>query len=179
MKLLGVYIDEEFNFAGHISELCTIASQKVGMLVRLRNFIPCNAKLMLYKTSILPYLTYCHSVWKICKSPDSRKIERIQKRALRAVYKSRTETYEELLTRAKLPALYNRRLQDIAILMYKIKYRMAHRCVSELFTIKSRHQSLRNCDFELPSFHIVAGGRQSLRYQDLSNPTSKIWSAVP
>ena len=36
---------------------------------------------------------------------------------LRAVYKSQTETYEELLTRAKLPTLYNRRLQDIAIII--------------------------------------------------------------
>ena len=130
MQLLGVYIDENLNFAGHISELRTRASQKVGMIVRLRNLIPCNAKLMLYNTSILPYLTYCHLVWKFCKSSDSRKIERIQERALRAVYKSQTETYEELLTRTKLPTLYNRRLQDIAILMYKIKYRMAHRCVS-------------------------------------------------
>ena len=69
---------------------------------------------------------------------------------------SQTETYEELVTRAKLPTLYNRRLQDIAILMYKIKYRMAHRCVSELFTIKRTHQSLRNCDFELPRFDKVA-----------------------
>ena len=162
MKLLGVYIDENLNFAGHISELCMRASQKVGMLVRLRNLIPCNAKLMLYKTSVLPYLTHSHSVWKICKSPDSRKIERIQERALRAVYKSQTEAYEELLNRAKLPTPYNRRLQDIAILMYKIKYRMAHRCVSELFTIKSRHQSLRNC--ELPRFDIVGYGRYSLRY---------------
>ena len=53
MKLLGVYIDENLNFAGHISELCMRASQKVGMLVRLRNLILCNAKLMLYKT---PYV---------------------------------------------------------------------------------------------------------------------------
>ena len=112
----------------------------------------------------VPYLTYCHSVWKIYKSPDNRKLERIQKRALRAVYKSQTEPYEELLTRAKLPTLYNRRLQDIAILMYKIKYRMAPRCVSELFTIKSRHQSLRNC--ELPRFDIVDYGRYSLRYSE-------------
>ena len=44
MKLLGVYIDENLNFAGHISELCMRASQKVGMFVRLRNLIPCNAK---------------------------------------------------------------------------------------------------------------------------------------
>ena len=83
-------------------------------------------------------------------------------RALRAVYKSQTEAYEELLNRAKLPTPYNRRLQAIAILMYKIKYRMAHRCVSELFTIKSKHQSLRNC--ELPRFDIVGYGRYSLRY---------------
>ena len=40
---------------------------------------------------------------------------------------------------------------------------MAHRCVSELFTIKSRHHSLRNCDFELPRFDIVAYERYSLR----------------
>ena len=142
MKLLGVYIDENLNFAGHISELCMRPSQKVGTLVRLRNLIPCNAKLMLYKTSVLPYLTHSHSVSKIYKSPDSRKIERIQERALRGVYKSQTEAYKELLNRAKLPTPYNRRLQDIAILMYKIKYRMAHRCVSELFTIKSRHLKL-------------------------------------
>ena len=77
---------------------------------------------------------------------------------------SQTETYEELLTRAKLPTLYNRRLQDIAILMYKVKYGMALRCVSELFTIKSTHQRLRNCDFELPRFDIVAYGGHFLRY---------------
>ena len=72
---------------------------------------------MLYKTSMLPYLTYFHLVWKLCRSSDSRKIGCIQERTLRAVYKSQTETYEELLTRGKLPTLYNRRLQDIAIII--------------------------------------------------------------
>jgi len=41
IKLLGVYIDENLNFAGHISDLCTRVCQKVGVLVRLRNLIPC------------------------------------------------------------------------------------------------------------------------------------------
>ena len=39
IKLLGVYIDENLNFAGHISDLCTRTSQKVGVLVCLRNLI--------------------------------------------------------------------------------------------------------------------------------------------
>ena len=57
--------------------------------------------------------------------------------------------------------------------MYKMKYRMAPRCVSELFRIKSTHQRLRNYDFDLPRFDTVAYGRHSLRYQG-----PFIWSKV-
>ena len=119
IKLLGVQIDEKLNFTSHISELCTKARQKVGVLMRQRNLIPCNAKLSLYKSSILPHLTYCHLVWHFCNASDRRNLERIQKRALRAVYKTRSASYQELLDRAKPPTLYNRRLQDIATLMFK------------------------------------------------------------
>ena len=49
-------------------------------------------------------------------------MERIQERALRAVLKSKSETYSELLTRAGLPSLYQQRLQNIAIFMYKVKH---------------------------------------------------------
>ena len=45
IKLLGVQIDEKLNFTSHISELCTKANKKVGVLVRLPNLILCNAKL--------------------------------------------------------------------------------------------------------------------------------------
>ena len=102
---------------------------KVGVLFRLRNLIPCTAKLLLYKTSILPHLTYCHVVWHFCKTSDKRKLERTQERALRAVYNSKTETYQELLKRAELPTLENRRLQDIAMIMYKVKNDMATRYI--------------------------------------------------
>ena len=37
---------------------------------------------------------------------------------------SHSETYMNLLDGAKLPSLLNRRLQDIVILMYKVKYRL-------------------------------------------------------
>ena len=105
--------------------------------MRLRNLIPCNAKLKSYEASIEPHLTYCHLLWKFCKSSDSRKIECIQERALRAVYKSQAETYKEPLTLAKLPTLYNRRLQDIAILIYKVKYGMGPRLL-RFDTVASR-----------------------------------------
>ena len=54
--------------------------------MRLGNWIPVAAKLAIYKTSILPHLMHCQLLWHFCKSSDSRKVERIQEGALRAVY---------------------------------------------------------------------------------------------
>jgi len=102
--------------------------------MRLRNLIPSQAKLILYKTAIMPYLTYCHLVWNFCKSSDGRKIERSEARALRAVFKTTTETYEELLKHAKLPTLYNRRLKHDAILMFKVRNNLVPNYISEIFT---------------------------------------------
>ena len=54
LKLLGVTLDDELSFSTHISDICKMASKKVGVLVRLRNMIPREAKLQLYKSAILP-----------------------------------------------------------------------------------------------------------------------------
>ena len=67
IKLLGSYINEYLNFAGHISNLCTKSNQKVGVLVYGCNLIPCNTKLTLYKSAILSHLTYWLLVWNFCK----------------------------------------------------------------------------------------------------------------
>ena len=164
IKLLGVHIDENLNFTSHISDICTKGSQKVGVIMRLRKLIPCSAKSVLYKSFILPHLTYCHLVWHFCKSTDSKNLARIQERALRAVYESSSETYEELLERAKLPTLYNRRLQDIMIFMYKVKYGLVAGNVSDMFRIKDNRYLLRNSDFEIPCFYSVRHGKHSVRY---------------
>ena len=129
-----------------------------------------SAKLIIYKSSILPHLTYCHLVWYNCRSSDSRKIERIQERALRAVFNSHSESYENLLVRAELPSQLNRRLQDIAILMYKVKYGLAPSIVNELFNWKSTSYSLRKSDFDIPTFNTI----NSVSYTHLTLPTKRI-----
>ena len=56
---------------------------------------------------------------------NQNKLERVQERALRAVFQDKTSCYEELLVKANLHTLNNKRLQDIAILMYKVKNELA------------------------------------------------------
>ena len=151
-------------FSQHISELCKKASQMVGVLARLRNLITTETKLLRNKTAIMPYLTYCHLTCHFCKASDTRTVERIQERALRIVYNSHSETYMNLLDRAKLPSLLNRRLQDIVILMYKVKYRLVPDFICDIFSTKSCKYNFRNQNFDIPRFNSVLYGKHSLRY---------------
>ena len=74
-------------------------------------------------------------------------------------------SYEELLKRAMLPALYNRRLQDIAVLMYKVKNDLVPSYISEIFTQKGTRYNLRNSDFGIPRFNTIRYGKHTLRFQ--------------
>ena len=97
LSLLVLTIDQNLDFSKHVSEVCKRAGSKVGVLTRLRNILSTRAKLITYKSAILSQLTYCHIVWNFCRSSDNRKLERIQERALRAIFNRKSGTYDELL----------------------------------------------------------------------------------
>ena len=72
--------------------------------------------------------------------------------------------YEELLHRAKLPTLHTRRLQAIAILMYKVKNGLAPPHIADLFVGTNSQHHVRNHHFVIPRFRTVAYGKHSLTY---------------
>ena len=124
LKLLDVTIDCVLNFDVHISNVCEKASQRIEVITLLRNLIPTEAKLHLYKAAIIIHLTYCLLVWHFCRASDTRRLERVQERGPSAVFKDKLPSYQQLLEKAKLPTLYNRRLNDNRILMYKVKHNL-------------------------------------------------------
>jgi len=132
--------------------------------MRLRNLIPTKAKLVLFKSAVLPYLMYCHLVWHFCKSSDARKLERLKERGLRAVYRDKHASYSKLLKRAELPTLMNRRLHDICILMYKVKHKQCATYISNIFNRHNSSYFLRQPDFSIPSYNTVTYGKHSLHY---------------
>ena len=158
-------MDDQLGYNEYISKICKRSSEKVGEILRLRNLIPSRAKLELYKSSILAHFTYCYTVLHFCKASDKRQLERVQERALRAIFNSKSDSYEELLLKAKLPSLYNRRLQDIIILMYKVKKSISPDYVNIIFEVTDNGNSLRNVDFDRPRYlNTVHYGKHSLRY---------------
>ena len=171
LKLLGVTIDDQLNFNTHINEICKKASQRLGVMMRLKKLIPTNAKLTLYKSAILPYLTYCHLTWYFCTATDNRKLERIQERALRAVFLDKQSNYQALLD---LMTLQNRRLQDIATLMYKVKHKLCPKKICDLFHMYCSPYNLRVAEFAISRFKTRKYGKHSLTYLG-----PKLWNRLP
>ena len=85
------------------------------------------------------------------------------------MYNTTAESYDALLKRAKLTTLQNRRLQDILILMFKVKNKLTTNEIANIFNINDENTNnkgynLRNADFVLPRFKSVTYGRHSLRF---------------
>ena len=138
---------------------CKKANQRIGLLMRLKNLVPTVTKLHLLKAAILPHLT-----WHFCRASDKGKRERTLERGLRAVFRDSKSTYEELLKKANLKSLYERRLRDIDCLMFKVKHDLCPPNVRKLFSLKSSTYNLRSADFHIPRFNTVTYGKHSLRY---------------
>ena len=119
-KSLCVIIDEQMNFNEHIREIGRKISQRLGVLKILCNILPQTLRMTIFRTIVLAYATFCSTVWHFARLSDLREIERIQENAMTITYFDKSSSYEKLITKANLPALQSRRIQDIAILMYKI-----------------------------------------------------------
>ena len=63
LELLGMSINRHIRFDEHISIIYKKSSERVGVMMQLRNLISTGSKLQLFKAAILPYVTYLHLAW--------------------------------------------------------------------------------------------------------------------
>ena len=112
--------------------------------------------------SILPNLTYCEVVFHFCKQSVKNKLERVRERIV-AVFQYKMSSHEELLEKANLHILKNKCLQDIAILIYKVKNNVAPKSIQCIFEREAKSYNLRNSDFKLPNHQTVKFGKHSIK----------------
>ena len=78
-KFLGVTIDENLSWKNHIDGITKTISRNIGMINKLKFFIPERILRTLYCTLVLPYINYGILIWgKACKT-YLEKIHKLQK----------------------------------------------------------------------------------------------------
>ena len=106
---------------------------------------------------------YCPLVWHFCGKVNTKKIEKIQERALRFI-KTIKSSYDTLLGKSQLPSLKVRRLMAIALEAFKILTNQTPVYLSDILTYKSHSYSFRYTNtVELPQVRSSTYGVRSFR----------------
>lgn len=175
VKLLGVHIDNTLNFNFHVSQLCKKAGFKLNALARLSNCLDFKGKMMLFNAFILSHFMYSPVVWHFCSIKDMKRIEKVQKRALRYVTDDFTSSYNVLLEKCQLPTMFIQRMRFVMIEIYKVLNNIGPVYLRGMFTCKTSNYDMRSSFIlSLPTFNNVRYGSNAIKYQG-----AKIWNTLP
>ena len=100
-------------------------------------------KLTIYHSFILSNFNYCPVICHFCSEANTKKMEKIQERALKFIYNENHSTYEELLAKSKLPSLKIRRIHTIAIETFKNINKETPQYLHDLVTLKNNKYNFR------------------------------------
>ena len=142
VKLLGVTIDYELKFNSHITNICRKASTQLNVLKRMGKYLNRLGKLTIYHSFILSNY-YCPVIWHFCSEANTKKMEKIQERALKFIYNENHSTYEELLAKSKLPSLKISCIRTIAIETFKIINKEPPQYLHDLVSLKNNKYNFR------------------------------------
>lgn len=88
VKSLGVFFEEHLTWNTHIDNVFSKLARVVGILARLRFFLPQKIKLLIYHSLFFSQLNYCLLVWGRTTTTNISKLHLLQKKAVRAVSSS-------------------------------------------------------------------------------------------
>lgn len=86
VRYLGVLIASKISWTHHITCFPTKISKSLGILARLRQFVPSSTLLSIYHSLVQLYLSYGIAIWGQAAPTNLEKILILQKRALRLIH---------------------------------------------------------------------------------------------
>ena len=126
-KLLGVHIDKRLSFDEHVSNLCKKAGRKLSVLARLSSYMTLTQRRVLMKSFIETQFGYCPLVWMFHGRVLNRKINHLQGRPLKIVYKDSISSFHELPQKDHSFTIHDRNIESLAIELSKIKENFSKR----------------------------------------------------
>ena len=178
VRYLAVLIDSILSWKHYITHISTKISKSLGILARIRHFVPSNTVLNMYRSLIQPYLSYAIAVWGQAARTKSEKNLVLQKRALRLIYFQPLRFHAvplfKLLNVFPLNLLY---FKTICYIMHDVFNNVTPPNVSNLFTYSSKiHHNTR---FSVAgNFYLKYSITNHLK-NSFSSIGAKIWNSIP
>ena len=175
VKLLGVHIDQNLNFNHHVSIISKKAARQVNALQRICKYVDYEGKLRVYEAFVTSNFVYCSLAFNTFSIVQSRKIEKLNKRALKLVCNDYESTYDELLTKTGKRMLHVIHKSNLVDFVFKVINGLAPPMDSSFFIKQVSPYNMRdNNKLVIPPFDTIQFGKKSIRFQGPS-----LWNSLP
>ena len=172
-KFLGITLDHNLTWRSHINSICKTCCRNIGVLNKLKHFLPKPNMYQLYCTLILPFLTYGILLWGNANRNSLDRIVKLQKRAVRIItnssYLSHTKPLFEKFNMLDVHQLYKK---ELGIFMYKYHNGLLPRSFDNVFiNMKSIHKyDTRGTDNYRAEVH---------RLNNVLSLGPRLWNSLP
>ena len=178
-KCLGVDLDNRLAFDIYIDNICRKICSGIGVIRRIKPFVPLRSLRMLYKALIQPYFDYCSPLWDTCGKVLKDKLQVVQNRAARILTGARFDTNSaDVLESLQWTTLDVRCDRLKSVLLYKILNEQSAPSLIQAFVKNkdlNRDYDLRSNDNDLelpkPKTNFL---KRSFRYS-----AAKLWNSLP
>ena len=178
-KCLGVDLDNRLAFDIHIENICKKICSGIGVIKRLKPFVPMRSLTRLYKALIQPYFDYCSPLWDTCGKVLKDKLQVLQNRAARVITGARFDTNSaKVLESLQWTTLDVRRDKLKSVFLYKVLNEQSAPSLRQAFVKNkdlNREYNLRSNDNDLalpkPETNFL---KRSFRYS-----AAKLWNSLP
>ena len=179
---LGVELDERMSWENHIDTICKKVASGIGIIKRVKPFVPSETLHNLYNSLVLPYFDYCSPLWDNCGSMLKEKLQKLQNRAARimtgANYVVRSADLLRGMSRKNLNDRHKMNKMNKSVLMFKILNNHSAPNLKNKFIAREtnlRNYNLRNADVNLS----VPKPRTDYLKKSLGYSGAVLWNSLP
>ena len=92
-KYLGITIDANLKWNDQINNICRKMCNSLGIMRRIKPFVPQSSLVTIYNTVFLPHLDYGIISWSNCGNTDLIRIQKLQNTAMRIILSAPFRTH--------------------------------------------------------------------------------------
>ena len=134
IKSLSVLIDSHLSWKHQIDYISTKVSKTIGLIAKLRHFVPQDTLLTLYKSLIYPYLSCGICAWGQASKSLLNKLLILQKRALKfIIFSDKRNSAIPLFVKCKVLPLNLMYCQSIVYLTHDVVKKIVQKIYSKCF----------------------------------------------
>ena len=176
-KFLGVHLDSNLNWKVHIRNKSTQVLKIIAILARLKHTLSLNTLRTIYTSLILPHLNYAIPVWGNVKNSEIKRLNILQKKAVRHITNSKYNSHTSpLFKKLKLLTLTDIFNNSCCQCYFKLQKDTSHPYFHEqLLTNNTIHNYFTRHSNDIHRNNITS----ALEKQSLNFKISKIWNNLP